>query len=124
MEQVLSGHDMRETIPKIKEHIYCKRRPLPELTALLEQHGFSVQNVVKDQFEYQFVDGTTLFQHFFMRLAFLPSWKGIVPAERQAEVFGRIEDKLNEQALLTGKCTLSVPFVIIDCEKTYKSPDA
>jgi hypothetical protein len=78
---------------------------------------------VKDQFEYQFVDGTTMFQHFFLRLAFLPSWKSIVPAERQAEVFGRIEDYLNEQATITGKCTLSVPFVIIDCEKTNKSPD-
>ena len=57
---------------------------------------------MEDQFDYQFTDGTTLFQHFFIRLAFLPSWKSIVPANRQDEVFGRIEAKLNEQADYTG----------------------
>ncbi len=77
--------------------------------------------MVEDQFDYQFLDGTTLFQHFFMRLAFLPSWKSIVPAERQDEVFERIEAKLNEQARHTGKCKLTVPFVVINCEKTEKS---
>ncbi len=124
MEEVLSDLDMNEFIPDIKEHIYSKRRPLPELTALLEQHGFSVINSVKDQFDYHFADGTTLLQHFFIRLAFLPSWKSILPADRQAAVFGRIEDKLNEQALHSGKCTLSVPFVVLNCEKTKTSPYA
>jgi arsenite methyltransferase len=124
LEQVLSELNMTEIIPKIKEHIYCKRRPLPELTSLLEQHGFSVRNIVQDQFDYQFADGTAMFQHFFIRLAFLPSWKSIVQDERQAEVFGRIEDKLNDQARLKGKCTLSVPFVILNCEKKDTSPDA
>jgi arsenite methyltransferase len=70
------------------------------------------------------VDGTTLFQHFFMRLAFLPSWKNIVPAEKQEQVFGRIEARLNEQARLTGKCILTVPFVVINCEKNDNNPNA
>jgi arsenite methyltransferase len=124
MEQVLSELDMKETILKVKEHIYSKRRPLPELTALLKLYGFTVRKIVEDQFDYQFVDGTTMFQHFFIRLAFLPSWESIVPAVRRVQIFERIEAKLNEQALLTGKCSLSVPFVIINCEKTHKSPDA
>jgi arsenite methyltransferase len=123
MEQVLSELDMRETIIKIKEHIYSKRRPLPELKSLLEQNGFAVRNIVEDQFEYRFTDGTTLFQHFFIRLAFLPSWKSMVPAEKQVRVFDRIEAKMNEQASLTGICSLSVPFVVINCEKT-KTPYA
>jgi arsenite methyltransferase len=121
MEQVLTELDMTEEISRIKEHVYSKRRPLPELTNLLEQNGFTVRGIVKDQFDYHFTDGTTLLQHFFIRLAFLPSWKNIVPAHRQDEVFGKIERILNEQAGLTGQCNLSVPFVVIDCERSETS---
>lgn len=124
MEQALSDLGMKETITKIGNHIYGKRKPLRELETLLKQNGFAVRNRVEDKFVYQFVDGTTLFQHFFMRLAFLPSWQSIVPAERRIQVFERIEASLNEQALITGKCNLSVPFVVIDCEKTENNPDA
>jgi arsenite methyltransferase len=121
MEQVLTEMAMKEELHKIKEHIYSKRRPLPELTTLLQQHGFAVTGIVEDRFDYQFTDGTTLLQHFFIRLAFLPSWKSIVPAGSQDEVFGRIEAKLNRQAGLTGQCKLSVPFVVINCEKQETS---
>ncbi len=121
MEQVLTDLDMKEEKNNIKEHIYSKRRPLPELTALLKQNGFAVSNIVEDQFDYHFTDGTTLLQHFFIRLAFLPSWKSIVPAARQEEVFVRIEAKLNEQADHIGQFKLSVPFVIINCRKTKTS---
>jgi arsenite methyltransferase len=124
MEEVLSELDMGETILKIQEHIYSKRKPLTELKALLDQNAFAVRNIVEDRFTYQFVDGTTLFQHFFLRLAFLPSWKNIVPAEKQEQVFERIEARLNEQARLTGKCILTVPFVVINCEKTDNYPNA
>jgi arsenite methyltransferase len=121
MEQVLTDLDMKKEINSIKEHIYSKRRPLPELTALLRQYGFVVTSIAEDQFDYRFTDGTTLFRHFFIRLAFLPSWKSIVPADRRDEVFGKIEAKLNEMADHTGPRKLSVPFVIINCEKSEKS---
>jgi len=117
MEQVLTDLGMKKEIIHMREHIYSKRRPLPELTSLLNQYGFAVSNIVEDQFDYQFTDGTTLLQHFFVRLAFLPSWKSIVPVDRQDEVFGKIETRLNEQADHTGQCKLSVPFVIVNCEK-------
>ena len=118
MERVLTDLDMKEQINAIKEHIYSKRKPLHELTVLLKQYGFAVSHILEDQFDYQFTDGTTLFQHFFIRLAFMPSWKSIVPVERQKEVFERIEATLNKQADVTGHCRLSVPFVIINCEKS------
>jgi len=117
MEQALTNLNMQDDIKKIKEHIYSKRRPLAEMTSLLELNGFWVRNIIQDQFSYQFTDGSTLLQHFFIRLAFLPSWKNIVQTERQDEVFEKIEAMLNEQANRTGHCRLTVPFVIIDCEK-------
>jgi arsenite methyltransferase len=120
LKRVLSELDMKKKILNIKEHIYRKRRPLHELTTLLNQHGFTVNQIVNDQFDYQFADGTTLFQHFFMRLAFLPSWKSIVPVMMQDVVFQKIEAMLNEQADRTGQCKLTVPFVVINCRKSEK----
>jgi ubiquinone/menaquinone biosynthesis C-methylase UbiE len=117
MEQVLTELDMKKEKDNIREHIYIKRKPLPELTALLKHNGFSVNKIVEDQFKYQFTDGTSLLQHFFLRLAFLPSWKSLVPVDRQGEVFKKIESKLNETADRKGGCQLSVPFVVIDCGK-------
>lgn len=119
MEQVLTDLDMKEEIKNMKEHIYCKRKPMPELTALLKHNGFTVNKIVEDKFDYQFTDGTTLFQHFFIRLAFLPSWKNIVPTDRQEEVFQKIEGRLNEMADMTGRCQLIVPFAILNCGKKY-----
>ena len=121
LEQVLTDLGMKEEIGNITKHIYSKRKPLPELTTLLTQYGFTVSGIMEDQFDYQFTDGTTLLQHFFIRLAFLPSWKNIVPADRQDEVFAKIETRLNEQADYAGQCKLSVPFVILNCEKSESS---
>ena len=36
MEQVLTELDMKEEISSIREHIYSKRKPLPELTSAFE----------------------------------------------------------------------------------------
>jgi SAM-dependent methyltransferase len=119
MEHVLADLDMKKEISHMKEHIYSKRKPLTELKELLKRHGFTVNHIVEDRFDYQFTDGTALFQHFFIRLAFLPSWKSIVPADRQAEVFQKIEGRLNEMADLTGRCQLTVPFVILNCGKYH-----
>lgn len=118
MQEVLTDMHLSDEISKMNEHIFSKRRPLDELISLLKEYGFTAGNIVKDQFAYQFTDGTTLLQHFFIRLAFLPSWKEIVPVHLQKEVFGKIESKLNEKADLSGHCMLTVPFVVINCRKT------
>jgi ubiquinone/menaquinone biosynthesis C-methylase UbiE len=118
MEQVLTGLAMKTEISRMREHIYVKRKPLPELISLLNNHGFTVDRIVEDQFDYQFTDGTTLLQHFFMRLAFIPSWESIVPEVSRDKVFQRIEAKLNEQAAQSGQCKLTVPFVVISCGKS------
>jgi arsenite methyltransferase len=123
MEQVMTDLGLKSETGRIREHIYSKRRPLPELLSLLNQSGFTVSSTVEDRFDYRFTDGTTLLRHFFMRLAFIPSWENIVPADRRHEVFRIIEDRLNGQAEHAGHINLGVPFVVIDCAKpeTYPS---
>ena len=117
LEIVLSKEDMQAEIDKMNLQIYKKRKPLDEFIKLLEKHGFTIKDVDHDQFDYKFVDGTTLLNHYFIQMAFLNGWKSIVPIEKQDIIFNEIEKKMNEKALINGYFKLSVPFVVIDCNK-------
>ncbi len=117
MENILSELKLDSAIPGIKAHIYEKRKPLDEFLSLLEEHEFRIDNVIEDKFEYRFVDGTTMLNHYFIQLAFLESWKNLIPLERQVDVFNRIEDNMNEIASEEGYFKLSIPFVLIDCSR-------
>jgi hypothetical protein len=66
------------------------------------------------------VDGTALLNHFFIRIAFLDSWKKIVPPDRLAEIFNEIEKRINTESGRTGFFNLTVPFVVIDAFKQGK----
>lgn len=116
-EHVLISNNMEHEVALMKEHIYKKRKPLNEFTALIEHHKFEVRDIIHDQFQYRFVDGTTLLSHFFIKLAFMECWKSILPENKKKEVFSEIESNLNFQAEKKGGVSLTVPFVIINCTK-------
>ena len=117
MEKVLTDLKLTDSLSKMQDQIYKKRKPLDKYLDLIKSHGFSIENVIHDKFEYKFVDGTALLNHYFIRLAFLDGWKEIVSKRRQEEIFGLIEEELNEKSLTDGIMKLSVPFVVIDAEK-------
>jgi arsenite methyltransferase len=103
----------------LTEHIYQKRKPLSEWRLWLAQAGLPIQAVHEDYFHYRFADGSALLNHFFMKLAFLPPWKNVVPEEKQEEVFTLLENRLNQSAGSKGIC-MQVPFVTVDCRKEAK----
>lgn len=117
MENVLIEWRLEDCLEALKKHISDKRKPLDQYLKQLESHGFTVESVIHDQFEYRFVDGTTMLNHHFIRLAFIDGWKSIVPSNRQVEVFERIEHELNRKSSIEGMLVLSVPFATIDCKK-------
>ncbi|MFH2142681.1 MAG: methyltransferase domain-containing protein [Bacteroidota bacterium] len=117
MEIVLKELKMEAELIKMQKQIYKKRKPLTEYKNLIEQHGFSVVKVIHDQFDYKFVDGTTMLNHYFIRLSFLDGWKSIFPTKKQDDIFKKIENYMNEKAYADGFFKLSVPFALIDCEK-------
>jgi arsenite methyltransferase len=117
MESVLTDLKLENRLNIMREHIENKRKPLDRYLEQITSHGFSVESVIHDTFQYRFVDGTTMLNHYFIRLAFIDSWKEIIPEDRRVEAFQQIEDKLNSMANTEGICTLSVPFVVIDCIK-------
>lgn len=116
-ENVLHENNLIDEVKKLKDHIYEKRKPVEEIVNLLMENNFSINLVDHDQFHYTFTDGTTMFNHFLIRLAFIDSWKKILPVNVCNEVFENIEVKLNEMSAEKEELKLKVPFSLIDCVK-------
>ena len=117
LEKVLKDLKMENELTQMEKQIYEKRKPFKEFTNLIEKHDFKIDSVANDQFDYKFVDGTTMLNHYFIRLAFLDGWKSIVPIDKQVEIFKQMEELMNQHSNKNGYFKLSVPFVIIDCKK-------
>jgi arsenite methyltransferase len=116
-EEVLRENNMTEEIQKMKEHIYKKRRPVEEFVKLLNENKYSINEISHDKFDYRFADGSAMLHHFLLTLSFIESWKALVPETKQPEIFRDIEKRLNDSALKKGMLKLTIPFVLIDCEK-------
>ncbi len=115
--ETLKENSLQEYGAKIDAHIYAKRRPLPEIKNILQASGFRINALYEDEFSYHFSDGTSMLNHFSMKLAFLDAWKEIVPVDLQGKVFRQIEEKMNTVAKRHNGFTMRVPFVTVDCEK-------
>ena len=117
LEQVLNEMNLKKEIGLMHRHIYEKRRPIEEVTALLEKYRFEVRNLIQDQFSYKFTNGTSMLNHRFIRLAFLSSWKTFLPKNKLEVIFDKIETRMNEASEKTGGVTLTIPFAVIDAIK-------
>ncbi len=115
---VINKNGLQEFNKDISSHIHAKRKPLNEFENELKKAGFEIESVKEDKFFYRFADGTSFFNHFFIKLAFLESWEKIVPENKQVDIFKEIEFRINDLALVSdGFCT-QVPFYTINCFKS------
>lgn len=117
LEKALGERNLPGQIDMMHRHIYEKRRPENELIRMINKHGFIIKDLEHDQFNYYFSDGTAMLNHYFIRLAFMDSWKKLIPAEHLEEIFDVIETRLNHQAETLGRIKLSVPFLLINAYK-------
>jgi arsenite methyltransferase len=116
-EQTLRRHGKLEEIDRLKEHIFSKRKPLSHTEDLIERAGFKIRHVFKDSFDFRFADGSTMLRHFFIKLAFLTSWKSILQEPDVEPIFGDLEVELNRLAREKGELRLGIPWVCIDSQR-------
>ena len=114
LKDILNESGMLNELEKMKQHIYSKRKPAEEVICLVEKNGFTVNEVKHDSFQFRYADGSSMFNHFLIRLAFLNSWQELVPEAKQKEIFEEAEKKLNSIAENEGELKLRVPFVTVD----------
>ena len=114
LKDILSESGMTDEIEEMKRHIYSKRKPVEEVIELVEKNGFTINQVKHDSFQFRYNDGSSMFKHFFIKLAFFKSWQELVQGTKQDKIFIEAEKRLNRIADEKGELRLSVPFVTIE----------
>lgn len=115
LRSILSDFHLSNEIKLMEHHIAQKRPAVNGIVSKLHQQGFEIKDLEYDQFNYCFANGTAMLNHYFIRLAFMNDWIALLPEEKLEGIFDEIEDRLNEQAELLGRVTLSIPYVMISC---------
>jgi ubiquinone/menaquinone biosynthesis C-methylase UbiE len=117
LENVLSEMKLYKEIELMYKHIKQKRPPLHDFITFMHKHNFIINNVVEDEFCYKFANATAMFNHYFIRLAFMESWIKLLPPDKVEQIFDAIETRLNDQASEQGGIKLTIPFVMINSTK-------
>ncbi|MBM2816317.1 MAG: class SAM-dependent methyltransferase [Ignavibacteria bacterium] len=107
------GLDVR--VDALQEHIFQKRKPVDFMIETVKKYNFEPVEIKENSFSLRFSDGTTLFNHFLIRIGFLPAWKKITPEEYSEKVFTELENSLNQYAELNGEISLNIPYACFDC---------
>ena len=113
MEQTLLELNLSAEIDLMNKQIEQKRPSVDKIINPMKNY-FTIKNIEYDQFNYKFSDGSAMLNHHFIKVAFMDSWKNILPKNRVHEIFKKIETKLNWQAEELGEFKLSIPFVLIN----------
>lgn len=117
MEDVLTELKLYKEIEHMHKHITEKRPSIDLFVETIQECDFTIKSIEHDQFNYKFVDGTALLNHYFIRFAFMNSWIALLPQDKVNETFSKIENALNKQADILGGIKLSIPYVLIDAIK-------
>ena len=112
---VLSSHGLNNEIGKLKQYISEKRKSVDDLIIMLKNSGFDIHKIAEEKFYMDFMDGTTFFNHFFIKIAFLDYWHQIVLKKDSRKVFSELEKKLNLYAIQHGSLKLTIPFACFSC---------
>jgi len=113
MENTLLELNLKSEIELMYKNIEQKRPPIDKILTPMKRN-FLIKDIVYDQFSYKFTDGTALLNHNFIKVAFLETWKKILPENMVKEIFEIIEDKLNTLSEKSSGIKLSIPFVLIN----------
>lgn len=84
---------------------------------LIKRNNFTIKKFAKDNYLMRFADGSAFFNHYFVKLAFLPDCKYLIKTEDWQDVFYNIEDRLNILASEKGELYFTVPMAYVECEK-------
>jgi arsenite methyltransferase len=117
LEKVLKEMNLPKEIEKMKKHISYKRPALYLIETILLKNDFLIRNLEHDSFNYKFADGTAMFNHFFIRMAFMDAWKKILPEDKINTVFEIIETRLNHLAKISGGITMTIPYITVNTQK-------
>ncbi len=115
--ETLTELGLQDVIELMHQHISAKRKSVDEWKAMISRAGFIIETISVDGFHMKFADGTSFFNHYFIRTAFLPPWRTFLPPDDADSILKKVEMKLNSLATSQGSALMQVPYVCFDCRK-------
>jgi len=85
------------------------RATVDSASAALEAVGLEVTHVDLGEVRWRFADGRALFAHWFVRLAFVPGWRSVVPDSEVDHVLAHLTARLDATAADDGELALTIP---------------
>ena len=116
-EKVLKSKNKLEELNSLKKHILSKRKPVKHTVKLIEEADFEISEIYEDKFQFKYLDGTAMLNHFVIKLAFLNSWLEILKDCDKEQIFTELEAELNLIAEKLGELVLTVPWICINAYK-------
>ncbi len=113
-ESALRAAGREDDVPRMRDHVSARRKTVAFMRERVERAGFVVERVELGAFPWRFADGEAFFDHFFIRLGFVPAWAEVVEEAARADVFARLRARLDEEATSRGGLSFTVPFACID----------
>jgi len=117
LTDVVLESGLAELVPKIRQHIHHKRKPVGELESLFRISEFGIRRVAHASFRFRYLDGSAMISHPFIRYAFMESWIALLPPERSKELLEEAELRMNRRAHEAGEWDLTIPFIVIDASR-------
>jgi ubiquinone/menaquinone biosynthesis C-methylase UbiE len=115
MAELLLADGKQVQVDRIGAHIAAKRQPRELLERRVEAAGFRIRSVLTSEFSLRFSGAQALFQHHFIRLGFLHSWRDVLDGIDLPSFIPRLSRALDSQATQAGALDLEVPFLCFDC---------
>lgn len=115
--QKLKDNNLTEEIEKIENYINKRRPKLDRIKMYLSKFNFKISKITDSHFNMSFSNGTSFFNHYFIKKYFLPEWSEIVRKQKRDFIMDKLEEDLNLMSK-NDFLKFKVPFVCIKCEKT------
>ncbi|MCA9668994.1 MAG: methyltransferase domain-containing protein [Myxococcales bacterium] len=116
---VLAELGRAREIEAMQRQIATMRKPRATTEAALGEAGFAIEGVDEHSFTMRFASAAALFSHHFIRLAFLPGWRGVVASDAVDAVFERLAARLDDEAAKSGELRLTIPFACYVASKRH-----
>ncbi|MEY2470558.1 MAG: arsenite methyltransferase [Actinomycetota bacterium] len=105
---VLHGVGLSESVSALDDHV-AHRGTYDGLVTMLTDADFAVVDHHAETFRLRYADGSAFLRHWFIRTAFMPGWRAVLPPGRVGDVFLALEGRLNELAAHDGELAVTVP---------------
>jgi len=114
---LLSEKGMQAELKNLNNQIFGKRKSTKNTINATQEAGFYIHESTEHCFPWRFRNGTSLFNHSFVKMAWLSDWHTIVNESQRTSFFTELEKNLNDYATKNKGLNFKIPYACIVAKK-------